>query len=134
MTPNTKKSGYPYPTWRVYWSIALTVLSMILALLLLYPDGFWLLQYLISTSAITAAIYILKTRFTFTRETENSQEPQTGRSAWKILGLVLLMLILIFFAPLILARFLPPYVWFILIISFTSGISIAEVFFYLHVR
>lgn len=129
-----KKSRYPYPTWRVYWSVVLAVLSVILAFLLLH-DVFHLTYFFVATSILTVAIYYLKTRFSFQREVGNlEEETPRDHAPWKMLILYFFMLIAIVFVPLMLSGFLDPYLWFILIISFTSGISVAEVFVYFHTR
>jgi uncharacterized protein (TIGR02246 family) len=54
--------------------------------------------------------------------------------SWKILMLVFCMLLAALFVPLFLAWVLPSEAWFVLIVSFTSGVSIAEVLLYLHMR
>lgn len=110
----------------------MVVLSVILAFLLL-RDPFWLAYCFTSIIIATAAIYILKTRFSFLPEAEDSQEALKSRTRWRAL-LFFLLLLAIFIVPLVFAMFLDPYIWFILIISFTSGISLAEVFVYLQTR
>ncbi len=107
----------------------MVVLSVILAFLLL-REPFWLVYCFISVAIATAAIYFLKTRFSFLPEADDSQESLKSRTRLRAL-LFFLMLLAVFLVPLVFAMFLDPYVWFILIISFTSGISLAEVFVYL---
>ncbi len=133
MVRNIKKSHYPYPKWRVYWSAVLFVLSVILAFLLL-REVFWLAFYFVSMIIMTVTIYFLKTHFSF-REIENStKETPSNRAPWKTLIFYFLIVLGVVTVPLLLARFLDPYVWFTLLISFTSGISIAEVWVYLQQR
>jgi hypothetical protein len=56
------------------------------------------------------------------------------RTPWKALLLVLFMTIAVFVAPLLLAKIASGSAWFIIIASFTSGISISEMILYLQMR
>lgn len=48
--------------------------------------------------------------------------------------LIFLVTIVMLASPLLLAKALDPYVWFILMLSLIAGFSIAEILFYLHTR
>ena len=129
------KQRYPHSTRRIYWSAILTVLSVLLAFLLL-QDAFWLLLYLSNTLVFTAVLYIVKTRIIRMEDepSNDSDETKPTRPFWKSMLLTLLVLLAIAAIPLLLAGFLPPYLWFTLLISFTSGTSISEIIIYLRMR
>jgi L-asparagine transporter-like permease len=129
------KQRYPHSTRRIYWSAIITVLSVLLAFLLLH-DAFWLLLYLSNSFVFTAALYVVKTRILRMEDepSNDSDETKPARSYWKSMLLTLLVLLAIAAIPLLLAGFLPPYLWFTLLISFTSGTSISEIMLYLRMR
>lgn len=62
-------------------------------------------------------------------ETQTGQ-PETDRTPWGTLIATFLMIIGFFMAPLLLARFLPAEIWFVSMISLTSGVSLSEVILY----
>lgn len=137
MNYGATKSRYPYPKSRIYLSIIITIMSLILALQLL-PTPILILYYFASTLIIAAMIFILKRRILYTKKTgthqRSSNEDSENLISWKLLILLFSVMITIMVAPLFLANFLDPYIWFILIISLTSGISISEITLYVYMR
>jgi hypothetical protein len=137
MNHKAQKSKYPHPKSRIYLSVIITVLSMTLALPLL-PTLPLILYYFISTGIIVTITFILKRRFFYTEPTEihqrASKEESEPHISWKILLLVFSIIILVMMSPLFLASVLDPSAWFILMISFTSGISISEILLYVYMR
>lgn len=129
---NTKKGRYPHTRPRVYVSAATVVLSVILGVLLLASKPIFLVYYFICTFLIAAIIFVLNLRLYSIRLPKSSEEK--GASQWKALILLFCILLAAALAPLFLAKLLAHEVWFVLIISFTSGASIAEIFFYLYTR
>jgi hypothetical protein len=65
-------------------------------------------------------------------------EEKTGkteeRTPWKALLLVFFMSLALFIAPLLSAQILGGPIWFIMIVGFTSGVSISEIILYLQMR
>lgn len=128
---------YPYPKNRVYLSTIIAGLSIILALILLVDYPILTGYYFLSTIAFTALTFLLKKRLYSSIQMEENDE-ETGeivkRTPWKALLLVLFMTIAVFVAPLLLAKIASGSAWFIIIASFTSGISISEMILYLQMR
>lgn len=131
------KSKYPYSKSRVYFSVLISAFSLILALQLL-PTPALILCYSASTSIIATITFLLKRRYFYTKTTEAHQRVADKnvekRTSWKLLILFFLVMILILVSPLFLASFLDPHTWFILMVSFTSGVSISEILLYVYMR
>jgi len=117
------------------------VLSVFLAILLLHSYVEWPLLYLgyfISTLVTTTIAYLLRIRLFNIGEAKlqkkDSNEIEENRAPWK--GFVTLFLVILgfLFIPLLLTMVLDSKSWFILIVSLTSGISIAEILFYIRTR
>lgn len=136
MNYEATKSKYPYSKSRIYLSVVLAVLSIVLALPLL-PTPVLILYYFASTFVIATITFILKRRYFYTKKTETHQrvanENLENRISWKLLILFFSVMIIIMVFPLFLAS-AHPYAWFILMISLTSGISISEIILYLYMR
>jgi hypothetical protein len=127
----------PYPKNRVYLSAAIAGLSILLAVALFSNDPILIAYYFLSTAGITIITFLLK-RYLYAlisvrEDLERETEPEEG-TPWGTLLLVLVMSVAIFVAPLFLTQVLSATVWFILIVSFTSGVSISEVILYLQTR
>jgi hypothetical protein len=133
MSPNNKPK-YPNKTFVVYLSAVTTAMSVALAFMLL-DTPYQLLGYFAATSVVTAVAFFLKS-FLFTRmqKTSENDAQDMKRKGWKNLILLFSTLVAFIFVPLFLAGYLDPYVWFIFIISLTSGFSIAEILLYLQAR
>jgi len=115
---------------RVYLSTTLTILSIIIAGLLLLPTNpLRLLYYGLLTAAITAVVFELKTHFAGW-----STSFLSAQESLKPVVVLFLLLFSVLIVPLALAYFLPAEVWVILIVSFTTGLSLAEVVFYISRR
>jgi hypothetical protein len=141
MSSRRRKGAYPSRMSGVYLSSIIAVWSVILALLLLQNVPL-LAYYVLTTVIITASVFVLKMRL-YTRpklaeappdEEQILVKSEKRRGSWKMLLLVFCMLLTALFVPLFLAWVLPSEAWFVLIISFTSGVSIAEVLLYLYMR
>ena len=136
-----KKETYRHGVGRVYLSATLATLSVIIAVLLLHNSFYRLVYYAMTTAAITALVFELKNRFTGrtisfpSKKTHNTESQQLeGRTSWKALFGLLLLLLACLIMPLALAFVLPPEAWVILVVSFSTAVSLAEVFFYLSTR
>ena len=112
-------------------------LSIILALTLMLDQPLLMLYYFLSTLAATGVTLLLKRRlYTLLlndADDEGTREPE-DRTPWKILLLTLLMSMAFLIAPLLLTQILSATVWFIMIASFTSGVSLSEIILYLQMR
>ena len=128
---------YPYPESRVYLSGVIAGLSIILALTLMLDQPLLMLYYFLSTLAATGVTLLLKRRlYTLLlndADDEGTREPE-DRTPWKILLLTLLMSMAFLIAPLLLTQILSATVWFIMIASFTSGVSLSEIILYFQMR
>lgn len=141
MSRKRKKAKYRSRMSGVYLSAIIAVWSGILAFLLLQNIPL-ISYYALSTALITAAVLILKIHFvtrpglmgTLETPEQDSLQTEGKRVSWKVLMLVFCMLLAALFVPLVLAWIVPSDAWFVLIISLTSGVSIAEVLFYLYLR
>jgi len=139
VNPNTRRR-YPYSKNRVYLSIVIVVLSLLLVALVLQSYPALVLQYLIycslSTLVFTIATFHLKRRlYPILAESQAEEsETKTWPMTWKTLLLIFLMLIAPISVPLLLAGLLGGAGWFILMTSFISGVSFSEILFYLYAR
>ena len=128
---------YPYPEKRVYLSAAIAGLSIILALALLSNQPVLIIYYFFSTITFTVITFLLKKRlytFILMDENEENSHKNEDRAPWKAMLLVLLMSLAFLIAPLLLAGILSGPIWFIMIVSFTSGVSISEIILYIRMR
>lgn len=114
--------------------------SIFIAILLLHAYAEWPLLYMyffVSTLIVATATYVLRIRFFRIGKAELQKDDFTKmeekRAAWKAWMPFLLTLLAALLVPMLLSRVLDPKSWFILIVSLTSGISIAEIVFYFHV-
>lgn len=135
MKIGTKKRSYPYSKSRVFFNAIVAILSAILAFTLLANDLALMLYYLLSTSLITIATFLLKTHL-YPKISEQKfetelEQTETNHTPWRMLLLTLGTLIALLIVPLLLARILSGPIWFVLIVSFMSGTSISEIIFYL---
>ena len=126
---------------RVYFSAATAVLSVFLAVQILHSYPEWPLLYLsyfIFTFIITTVAYLLRLRLSTVEaaklQKRDSYKTEESHAPWKALTLLFLTVLAFIFLPVLLAGFLNPKSWFILIAGLTSGISIAEVLFHFHAR
>ena len=112
-----------------------TVLSIIIALLLLQDHVQYLFYYFLFTLIMTAIVFTLRTRLPPLRMEEPMQEnlfeSKKWTERWKIPLLMFIMLTLLFLLPLLLAGVLNPYVWFTLMVGSTTGLSVADILFYI---
>jgi len=131
-----KRIRYPHGKVRAYFSATMTALSIILAILLL-RSLLSFLCYLGLTVVLVAAVLALKMHFFHARMSESSEEKESETESemqsWKTLLLLFGILVISIFLPLLLARFHPE-IWFISLISYISGVSVAEVLFFLITR
>lgn len=99
-------------------------------LLLIEPTS--ILLYALLTIIITVATFLLKKRLYPLIMEEQPDQTATDHAGWKMLLLAFLMLIGFVLVPLLLAGFLSAQMWFILMVSFITGVSISEIILYLH--
>jgi len=131
-----RRPRYLHGKVRVYLSVTMTVLSIILALLLL-ESLLSFLYYLGFTIVLVAVVLVLKMRFFYMEMPESSEEKlsetESKMQNWKSILILFGVLIISISLPLLLARFHPE-IWFIGLISYISGVSIAEVLLFLITR
>lgn len=134
MDLDAKKRQYPYSKNRVFLSVIIAALSTFLALTLLLSDLNSVLTYFFSTFIFAAITFFLKKRlysYLITDDTQGENENEKKSASWKMLSITLLMLIGFIAIPMLLAGFVTGFIWFIVITSFTSGVSISEIILYI---
>lgn len=126
---------YEFSMSRLYMDTATAVLSVILAFLILKDvDISLLLYYMLSVVLITVIALVLKIRFSSVRGHEEDLAKEEGEPIGLMKLLILFcVLTMLIMTPLLLVRFLPSSVWFILLISFISGVSLSDLLFYLYI-
>jgi L-asparagine transporter-like permease len=131
MKTSLQSRGYPYHKNRVYLSAVITLISVGLAITLLKEEFMLIIYYITLTFILTIISLLLKMRLYYmmeeTKERQDETEIKPNSAAWKTLLYVLLISLTLFSFPLLLAGFLSGPLWFISIISFTSGVSISEI-------
>ncbi|UCG44844.1 MAG: hypothetical protein JSV58_05470 [Candidatus Bathyarchaeota archaeon] len=136
MCPETTELVYPYPRNRVFLSAIITVLSVILAVTLLLEEPSSMLlviSYIFSTIVVTVLTYFMKERlypFLAEEKLRGITDKEKKVSQWKMLIVAFFMLIGSILVPLLLAGILSEHAWFIMITSFTAGVSISELMLY----
>lgn len=134
MDLDAKKRQYPYSKNRVFLSVIIAALSTFLALTLLLSDLNSVLTYFFSTFIFAAITFFLKKRlysYLITDETQVENENERKSAPWKMLLITFLMLIGFIAIPMLLAGFVTGVIWFIVVTSFTSGVSISEIILYI---
>ena len=138
MTPDSNGRSYPYSSNRVLVNVIVAVLSLILALTLLSSDTILLLYYLAASSVFTIITLFLKRylyRKVIAADSEHESEAENDkRSFWRTLLTTFLLLFAFIAAPLLLAGFLSGEIWFVIMVSFTTGIGISEIILVAQVR
>lgn len=137
MNKNARKRPpkYSHSISKVYLNITTAVLSIILALVLLKEKPLLLLYYIVFTSILATITSVVKIRLASTRPaTPQKSSFPNEESAPKKRLLVLLFFIIFagLASPFLLAGFMPPHIWFILIVGLATGISISEITFYIY--
>lgn len=142
MTATQKRARYPSQMTGVYTSTILSILSIVLAILLFNEKPWLFAYYFIVTIFVAATVFAVKHHILSNRATKlannNSlknaeEEPERGPRR-RLLILTFVGLISILITPLLLTRVLDPASWFILLISYTTGVSGAEILLYLYTR
>lgn len=125
---------YPFSITGVYISVILAGISTVFTLLLLQGQPILLAYYFLIMSLIMAVGLILKIRLLSSspKANENLVEGRGTAIGWRTLLLFLLMLIAAVSLPILLSKVLDNRIWFTLLTSFISGISISEILFYLY--
>jgi hypothetical protein len=102
----------------------------VVTLLLDYPT--LMFYYILSTIIMTFVTFVVKVHLYALITSELQEEAKTERNhfAWKNILLAFFMLLGGLLAPLLLARFLGGYSWFILITSLITGVSFSEIIIY----
>lgn len=134
MGPNAKRERYPYSRNRALLSAIIAILSTILALTVLLNDIILMPYYFFSTFIVVIITFFLKKRLYAFLTDENLQseaENEKEGTSWKMLLVAFFMLIGFIAAPLLLAGLLNPSLWFIMITSFMTGVSISEIILYI---
>lgn len=138
MTDESKRRSDPYPRNRVVLNVIVAALSLILALTLLSSDIILLLAYLTASSVFTIITLFLKKylyRKVIAAESEHESDAGNQKgSFWRTLLITFLLLIAFIAAPLLLAGVLGGELWFVIMVSFTTGIGISEVILFTQMR
>lgn len=128
---------YPYPEKRIYLSAVIAGLSIILALALLSGQPILTGYYFFSTVVFTVITFLLKKHlYTFILTERNEDDTSEGKehTPWKAMLIIIFMSLASIIVPLLLAGILSGPIWFTMIVSFTSGVSISEIVLYLQMR
>lgn len=108
-------------------------LSIVLAFGMLFDPPIMMVYYSLSTIVFTVVTYLLKRRLYFLLSLDK-QETETSSARegapWKAMLLVLAVGLAALLVPLLFAEVLSAVFWFVMIVSFTSGISISEIILY----
>lgn len=121
----------------MYLSAVIAGLSMILALALLSGQPILTGYYFFSTIIFTIITFLLKKHlytFILTDRSEEETRESEEHTPWKAMLLIIFMSLASIVAPLLLAGILSGAIWFVMIVSFTSGVSISEIVLYLEMR
>ena len=133
----TKRSPkYTHSTKRVYLNVTTAVLSIIMAITLL-GEPLSLGYYVVSTSLVAMIVFALKIRLANMNLAESQESPSSDQESTprkRVIALFFLTVLAIIASPFLLARFLPPTIWFIVIVSLASGISISELIFFIYCK
>jgi len=133
-----KKSGstYPHSMRKVYLNLFTAVLSVLLALMLLSNDPLTLLGYIVFSASVIMIVFRLKTHplNLQKRLKTDSSESEENSHKWRWLILMFVTMIVILASPFLLAAVLPPYIWLAVIVGVGTGLSVAEVLFYVYRR
>jgi len=132
-----KLRAYPSSTLRLYLSVFSGVLSVIFALALLGNLPLLLAYYIILTSFLTVAIFWIKLRSYLRRREPDKAQTQINEQQpvrWRLVFLFFLLIVAMIMSPLLLAKVLPPEIWFILIVGIASGTSLSEIVLYIYCR
>jgi len=129
---NAKRGEYPYSRNRVFLSVAVALMSILLVLMTLLGDATLMIYYTFATCVVIVITFLLKKRFysLLTTEAHQKTTDEDKRTSWKALIATFLMLIGLTMVPLLLAGLLSGPAWFIMITSLTSGVSISEIGLY----
>lgn len=135
-TLRKKTPKYSHNISRIYLNATTAILSTTLALILLREKPLLLSYYVAFTFILTMIASVLKIRFASVRPTpQEGLSPDVEEAPKKRLIALLFLIIFAGLAlPFLLAGFLPPHVWFILIVGLATGLSISEITFYIYCR
>jgi hypothetical protein len=110
------------------------VLSLILALVLLEGEAVLLLYYVAAAAVLTILAFFVKKRLylsLISKEQQAETDAEAPRGSWKNLLMAFVIMVLSLTFPLLLAGFLPPAAWFIVIVSFTTAMGASEIIIYM---
>lgn len=139
MSLNSKRERYPYSRNRAILSAIIAILSTVLALTLLLSDTILMLYYFFATFILTTITFFMKKRLysllmITTEDRQVETEDEMKGASWKMLLVAFFMLIGSIAIPLFLAALVSGPIWFIMITSFLTGVSVSEVILYLQAR
>jgi len=135
-TSKSRQRRYPFAISRVFLNVITSALATFLALMFL-KENLLRVHFVISTSFVTAIVFILKIRPLIRvpvsgarNKPKKTELPDRRRS---FLLLLTLMAVIVFpFLLFLSALIFEPAIWFILIASTASGIGISEILFYIY--
>jgi hypothetical protein len=135
VNPNVD-AKYPYSRNRVVLSVVIAALSTILALSLLLSDTVLVLYYSFLTAIFAAITFFLKKRLyvLLLAEEPDENEDDSKRTSWKILLITFLMLVGSIGLPLLSAGLFSGSIWFTIITSFMTGVSVSEILIYFQAK
>ncbi len=135
VNPNVN-AKYPYSRNRVVLSVVIAALSTMLALSLLLSDTILVLYYSFLTAIFAAITFFLKKRLyvLLLAEEPDENEDDSKRTSWKILLIAFLMLVGSIGLPLLSAGLFSGSIWFTVITSFMTGVSVSEILIYVQAK
>jgi cobalamin synthase len=136
-TVRKRAAGYPHSISRVYLNVATAVLSIVMALLLLRENVLVLSYYLVLTSILAVIPFVLKIRLPSIGQStsqDNSFLNEESSPQKRLIALLFVTIFALLASPFLLAGFMPPHFWFILIVGVVTGLSVSEILFYIYCK
>ena len=133
-----KRVEYPFSKVAVYWCTAISILSAVTSLLILYIYPLLLVIYFGIALVLTFAMYKLKLRYLLKRRLEsgenlgNKMEKPIRRvhQKWGVLAQVTGFVLVVILSVISLG-FVDPAIWFTCVNGFVTSLSLSEVFLYI---
>lgn len=136
-TMRKRTARYPHSINRVYLNVATAMLSIVMAVLLLRENVLTLSYYVVLASILAVIPFMLKIRLPRGEQStsqDNSFLNEQSAPQKKLIALLFVTIFALLASPFLLAGFMPPHFWFILIVGIVTGLSISEVLFYIYCK
>jgi hypothetical protein len=133
-----KRVEYPFSKAAVYWCTAISTLSAVTSLLILYFYPILLISYFGIAMVLTFVMYKLKLRYLLKRRPKSGEnlgnkrvEPiRRVRQKWRVLAQVIGFGLIVVLSVISLG-FVNPAIWFMCLNGFVTSLSLSEVFLYI---